>query len=71
MYASFLFNCVKTVPVSQPDDKTTTELVGNQREYYLNLRYQISTQEPEDELFEQLKPIAYHRLQQLKQHLPS
>lgn len=68
IYASFLFNCMNSVRVSPPDDKKTrTQLLHNKRGYYFNLKYLFIAKE---ELFEQLKPIAYQRLQQLKQHLP-
>jgi len=67
LYASFLFNCMNQVPVSQQyDQKNRTQLLRNKREYYFNLKYRMVAKE---ELFEQLKPIAYHRLQQFKRSL--
>jgi CheY-like chemotaxis protein len=63
LYASFLFHTLELCSSSD-------ELYWEKRTaYYFKLRYRISS--TKDDLFEGLKPIAYHRLQELKPLLPS
>jgi hypothetical protein len=66
VYASFLFNCLKSGAFKETKGetelykKTRTNLHGDQRGYYFNLSYRLETK---DDLFETLKPIAYHQIQ--------
>jgi len=61
LYASFLFHSLEQC-------STDDELYREKNAYYFKLRYRIAS--PKDDLFEGLKPIAYHRLCELKQYLP-